>query len=101
MNNLLKSIKTIGHEWIWHGDEFCTERNLAYIDDFIDNNNLLEDAKPNLFTHDHRILITTHWHSHFSLLCSDKETVEQLVNTSGLEGFYCSEKTEIYWSLTN
>lgn len=104
MNNLLESIKTIGHEWIWHGDEFCTERTLEYIDDFINNNNMLDDlknGKRNLFTHDNNILITTHWDSHFSLLCSDKETVEQLVKSSGLEGFYCSEETEMYWSLDN
>ncbi len=61
----------------------------------------LKKGKRNLFTHDHNILITTHWDSHFSLLCSDKETVEQLVNSSGLEGFYCSEETKMYWSLAN
>lgn len=99
MDDLLNGIKTVGHEWIWCGDEFCTERKLVYIDDLMHDNNLLEQGK-NLFTHDNSILITTHWDSHFSLLCSDKCTVEQLVNLCGLEGFYCNDKTEIYWSLS-
>lgn len=100
MNGLLEAIKITGHEWIWLGDEFCTERKLMYIDDLIRDNNLLGQGK-NLFTHDNGMLITTHWDSHFSLLCSDKKTVEQLVNSSELEGFYCNEKTKIYWSLSS
>jgi hypothetical protein len=99
MNDLLRIIKIIGHEWLWFGDEFCTERKLEYIDDLINDNNMLNQGK-NLFTHDNSILIATHWDSHFSLLCSDKYTVEQLVNSCELEGFYCNEKTEIYWSLS-
>lgn len=98
MNDLLEAFKTLGHEWLWFGDEFCTERKLVYIDELIRDNDMLDQGK-NLFTHDNGILITTHWDSHFSFLCSDKETVEQLVRLSGLEGFYCNEHTKIYWSL--
>jgi len=101
MNDVLSAIKTIGHEWIWLGDEFCTERKLEYIDDLIEDNNILDYRAKNLFTHDNRILITTHWDSHFSLLCSDKNTVEQFVQLTELEGFYCNDKTEIYWSVIN
>ncbi|HLU22101.1 MAG TPA: hypothetical protein VKZ77_06415, partial [Bacillaceae bacterium] len=63
------------------------------------DNNKLDDGK-NLFTHDNSILITTHWDSHFSLLCSDRQTLKHLVTTCNLEGFYCTEATEIYWSLS-
>lgn len=100
MNELLEALKTLGHEWLWFGDEFCTERKLMYIDELARDNNLLDQGK-NLFTHDNGILITTHWDSHFSFLCSDKKTVEQLVRVSGLEGFYCNEQTKIYWSLSS
>lgn len=100
MNGLLKGIKTIGHEWIWSGDEHCTERKLEYIDDLIKDNDMLDHRAKNLFTHDNSILITTHWDSHFSLLCSDRSTVELLINSCNLEGFYCNEKTEMYWSLS-
>ncbi|MGN7400001.1 DUF2711 family protein [Cytobacillus praedii] len=99
MDNLLKGIKALGHNWIWCGNEFATERKLTFIDDIITDNNLLDQCK-NLFTNDHHLLITTHWDSHFSLLCSGKSTVEQLVNYCNLEGFYCTDQTEIYWSLS-
>lgn len=54
-----------------------------------------------LFTHNNEVLLTTHWDSHFSLLCSDKETVSKIVMFAGLEGYYCDDKSEIYWSLQN
>ncbi|MGN1400808.1 MAG: hypothetical protein ACI4XL_04825, partial [Bacillus sp. (in: firmicutes)] len=91
MNDLLKGIKIMGHEWIWLGDEFCTVRKLEYMDDLIQDHQLIEQGN-NLFTHDNSILITTHWDSHFSMLGSDKCTVEQLVHLCELEGFYCNER---------
>lgn len=51
------------------------------------------------FTHDNELLVTTHWDSHFSMLCSDKETIERIVKHCDLEGFYCDDQTEIYWSV--
>lgn len=101
INKILYAIKQQGHEWIWCGDEFCTERKLQYIEDFINDNHPFGNKRNNLFTHDSAILLTTHWDSHFSLLCSDKETVNRIVNTCNLEGFYCTDKTKIYWSIFN
>lgn len=99
MDHLLMGIKSIGHNWIWCGDEFASERKLKFINDIIKDNNMLDQCK-NLFTNDNQILITTHWDSHFSLLCSDTNTVEYLVDFCELEGFYCTDSTEIYWSIT-
>ncbi|MBB2483265.1 DUF2711 family protein [Bacillus sp. APMAM] len=101
MNKILYNIKKIGYEWIWCGDEFCTERKLEYIDDLIESEHIFCNQPINLFTHDNKILITTHWDSHFSLICSDKETVGKIVDLCQLEGFYCDEYTKIYWSLFN
>lgn len=101
MAGLLESIKNLGHDWIWCGDEHCTERKLEYTEDLINDLDLLHRERRNLFTHDQSILITTHWDSHFSMLCSDKATLEKLVKECQLEGFYCNEQTEIYWSLHN
>jgi len=100
MDDLLKGLQTVGHDWIWIGDEFCTERKLVYINDLMNDNHLLDQRK-NLFTHDHSILITTPWDSHFSLLCSNRETVGKLVNLCELEGFYCTDKTKINWSTSS
>ena len=96
INQLLEALKGEGHDWVWVGDEHGSERKLTYIDDLIISDTL---QRHNLFTHNHDLLITTHWDSHFSMLCGNKETVERIVQRCGLEGFYCDEKTEIYWSV--
>ena len=101
MNAILQQIIKEGHEWIWCGDEFSTERKLEYIEDLIADNHVFRNAHMNLFTNDNKILITTHWDSHFSMLCSDNYTVNKIVEACNLEGFYCSENTEIYWSVRN
>ncbi len=98
INKILHSVQRLGHDWIWGGDEFCTERKLEYIDDLIKE----DDIKyRNLFTHDHKLLLTTHWDSHYSLLCSDKKTIDYIVKECRLEGFFCNEETEMYWSVWN
>jgi hypothetical protein len=99
MNKILMSLQQEGHNWIWSGDEFCTERKLEYIDDLIHDNEALRNQHLNLFTHNNEVLLTTHWDSHFSMLCSDKDTVNKIVEFADLEGFFCDDKTEIYWSL--
>ena len=38
---------------------------------------------------------------HFSILCSEKNTINKIVEFADLEGFFCNDKTEIYWSLQN
>lgn len=101
MNKILMSLQQEGHDWIWSGDEFCTERKLEYINDLIKDNAALRNQRLNLFTHNNEVLITTHWDSHFSMLCSNKETINKIVKFAGLEGFFCDDKTEIYWSLRN
>ncbi|WP_096187349.1 DUF2711 family protein [Evansella halocellulosilytica] len=99
INNLLEAIKKEKYDWIWVGDEFDTERKLEYIDDLINQDTL---ARNNLFTHDNSILITTHWDSHFSMICSDdKKKVDRIIKTCNLDGFYCDDNTEIYWSVRN
>ncbi|MET3575605.1 DUF2711 family protein [Bhargavaea ullalensis] len=99
INKLFQGVKSECGEWLWVGDEFCTERKLEFIDDLITGD--APDGK-NLFTHDQSLLITTHWDSHFSMVCSkDRKKLERIVRSSGLEGFFCSNRTEIYWSVWN
>ena len=109
INPLLEAIKSEGHDWIWLGDEFGVERRLEYVDDLSKSEqlnmgrfNLFANStgRYNLFTHHNELLITTHWDSHFSMLCSDKETIERIRKHCHLEGFYCDDETEVYWSLT-
>ncbi len=96
-NRLFNAIKKLGHDWLWVGDEFATERKLYLIDDLIK-----EDEVPShgcVFTHDHSLLITTHWDSHCSLLCSSRKLIENIISSDQFEGFYCTPKTEVYWGV--
>ncbi len=94
-NKIFNSIKHLGHEWLWVGDEFASERKLMWIDDLLEKNEIPSHGC--IFTHDHSLLVTTHWDSHCSFLCSSKETVERILEIDDFEGFYCTEKTEVYW----
>lgn len=100
LDNMLGVAMELGHDWIYLGDEFGWERKLEYIHDIIENKVNANFHHESWYTPKNEILYTTHWDSHFTLLCSDKQTVEKILSKYPFEGFYCSEKTEIYWSLT-
>ena len=96
-NTVYDSLQAIGQEWLWVGDEFCTERKLTWIEDLKGCNEAPSHAC--FFTPDKKVLITTHWDSHFSFLCSSKSTIEQILKYGEFEGFYCTSETEVYWSV--
>ena len=97
-DSILQSIQALGYEWLWIGDEFCTERKLYWIDDLKEQNNVTARAHCNAFTPDKQLLWTTHWDSHFSFLCSSRENLVSIKNASKLEGFFCTPSTQVYWS---
>ena len=98
----LESFKEEGHEYIFVADEHGFERQIVYTQDVIDGK---ADVRLNILGHEnwysnkHEILYTTHWDSFFTLLCSDKNTVGRILLKHKFEGFYCNDKTTIYWSL--
>lgn len=98
-NRLLTAIQAIGHDWLWVGDEFGTERKLEWIDDL--KGAYQFPSHCNLFTPDKAILLTTHWDSHFSFLCSSREMIEAILRIDQFEGFFCTDSTEVYWSLNS
>ncbi|RYE43367.1 MAG: DUF2711 family protein, partial [Sphingobacteriales bacterium] len=99
--DMLTSLQEQGYHYMYIGDEWGFERKLSYIQDTIDGKDdtlLTWGAQRNWYTNHNEILYTTHWDSHFTLLCSNKKTVENILAKHPFEGFYCDEKTEIYWS---
>jgi hypothetical protein len=98
-DKILDSIKSLGYEWLWIGDEFDTERKLRWIDDIKNQEVGLTTDRFNVFTPDKQLLWTTHWDSHFSFICSSREKLSSLLSVSGLEGFFCTPSTEVYWSV--
>lgn len=95
-DRVLAYIQGLGHEWVWVGDEFGTERKLYWIEDLKGQEAGPTRGHRNIFTPDKRILWTTHWDSHFSFLCSAKGN---LANIQVFEGFSCTPQTEVYWSV--
>ena len=94
----LRVLMSMGHQWVWLGDEHCTERKLHFVQDLIDSTEL--PRVKNIFTHQNEILLTAHWDSHFTLICGSRADLERLIAQCDLEGFYCTEETKIYWSLS-
>ena len=98
-DEILQSIRGLGYEWLWVGDEFCTERKLHWIDDLTNQDRGLTQSRYNVFTPDKQLLWTIHWDSHFSFLCSSREDLTTIQSMSGLEGFFCTPSTGAYWSV--
>ena len=94
-NRIYDVIKSLGHKWLWVGDELGTERKLHWIDELIEKDEIPTHGC--IFTHDHSLLVTTHWDSHCSLLCSSTEIIEKMLLADPFEGFFCTEQTEVYW----
>lgn len=69
-DSVLSSLQKLGYQWVWISDEFCSERKIHWIEDL--KATYFMPAHGSIFTPDHSVLITTHWDSHFSLLCSDR-----------------------------
>jgi hypothetical protein len=99
IDDMLNALINIGHEWIYIGDEHGFERRIEYIQDIIDNKVQVNFRHESWYTTMNEILYTTHWDSHFTFLCSDKQTVGNILKKFPFEGFYCNPDTEVYWSI--
>lgn len=98
-DRVLHAIQALSQDWLWIGDEFCTERRLQWIEDLKNQDQGLTSGRFNIFTPDKSLLWTIHWDSHFSFLCSSRDNLITLVQKIELEGFFCTDATEVYWSL--
>ncbi len=54
-----------------------------------------------IYTPDKQILWAKHWDSHFAFLCGSEAVVSAIKTNADLEGFFCNEDTEVYWSIYN
>lgn len=98
-NDMLNALIDFGHEWIYIGDEFGFERKIEFIQDIVDNKTITYYPHQTWYTTMNEILFATHWDSHFTFLCSDKQTVKKILEKYPFEGFYCTPNTEVYWSI--
>jgi hypothetical protein len=98
-NKVLELFQELGHECVWIGDEFCSERKLHWVDDLKNKPDTIVRGPCNIFSPDKSMLWTVHWDSHFSFLCSSHENLEHINISDRLEGFFCSPQTDVYWSV--
>ena len=98
-NRVLGLFQELGHEWIWVGDELCSERKLHWIEDLLTEEAPTISGHCNVFSPDKSLLWTVHWDSHFSFLCSSQKNLDRINVASRLEGFFCDARTQVYWSV--
>ena len=98
-NDMLNALIELGHEWIYIGDEFGFERKIEFIQDIIEGKATTHYAHETWYTTMNEVLFATDWDGHFTFLCSDKQTVEKILEKHPFEGFYCTPDTKVYWSI--
>ncbi len=96
---LLSALHELGYEWLWVGDEFGIERRLKWIEDILIKDELPYSACS--YTPNKKILIATHWDSHCTFICANNKLLTSLINKAEIEGFYCDERTKVYWGVGN
>jgi len=99
---MLTGLQEQGHNYMFIGDEFGFERKVIFMQDLIEGKDevkLTYGGHEVWYTNKNEILYTSHWDSHFTMLCSDRSTVENILYNHPFEGFYCNEHTQIYWSI--
>ncbi|EPE63060.1 hypothetical protein L479_00591 [Exiguobacterium sp. S17] len=99
-NRVLRALLETGEEWIWSGDEFCTERHLINIREILAADTWDMNHRT-FFGYQHDWLIVPPWDSHFTLFCGSQSWVSEMVERCGLKGFYCDDETTINWSLSD
>ena len=98
-NQVLRALLELGEEWMWSGDEFCTERHLIHLRETLAADTWGMQHRT-FFGYQHEWLIVPPWDSHFTLFCGSRVFIEQVVKRCELEGFYCDAETTINWSLS-
>lgn len=102
IDEMISSIKNLGYDQIFFGDEWGERKEALSVADIEfkkDFDSSIDFIPNNMYTEDKKLLYTVHWDSHFTLLCSDLETVKSIVDKWQFEGFYANNETEIYWSV--
>ena len=95
---VMRMFAELGHDTAVVEDEFGESARMHPISDLLAGSVQLP-AHCNIHTPDRSLLWTVHWDSHCTLLCASNDILERLKVDTRLEGFHCSPKTEVYWSV--
>lgn len=95
--DIFSSIHRLAINQMWLIDEFCLEIPKVRDIETIVNNLSIE--RGSYYSDNNTLLVTTHWDSHCSFVCGSKSLLDQFIALSQLEGFFCSNKTQVYWGI--
>ena len=98
VDDILNSFKYLGYTEFYTGPQF---HNVGFEETKLysigtDPLNLL--GSQNIFAPDNKILFTTAFDLHYGFICSDRITIEKLIDKFHFEGFFCDENTTTWWS---
>ena len=94
---ICEALKKLDHNEVLISDEFCDQTEKIRIDDL-----MISDALPvhgHINTTNHQLLVTTHWDSHCTFICSAKNEIDKLLSFAEIEGFFCDAKDQVWWGL--
>lgn len=96
---VLEVFKELGHSFLWLADTHDFERIARPIEQLLTERHTSVYRRSSVFAHDHAMLWTVHWDSHFSFLCGSRADLDAVRVAERFEGFFCDETTEVYWSV--
>lgn len=96
---IYNALKGLGKNEFVVIDEFYDsekELNLNFINlkEFVEK---VEYKDYYIYAKDKSILFTIDWDSFFYIICSNKKTIDEILNKSKIEGFFCTSETKHTW----
>ncbi len=96
-NRLMMFLETKGYEEVFIYTDIDEKNGLTKVSDILNDDEELP-SHVRIETPDSKVLVAQDFDQRFSYILGPLETVEELINTLNLEGFYCSDNTPEWWS---
>lgn len=97
---IYNALKNLGKNEIIVVDEFYLNEKQLNIDlvtltEFVEQ---IEYKDYYIYSKDKSLLFTIDWDSFFYLICSDKKVIDEILQNSKIEGFFCTNETKHTWA---
>ncbi len=96
-NNILNIINDEGYQNVIVDDECSDNPTEITIKDARKTEKYSWPNYKNIYSPDKKLLFTIHWDSYFVIFCGEKEIIDKYIYNYSLEGFWCTDETEILW----
>ncbi len=96
-NSLMMFLESKGYEEVFIYTDIDEKNGLTKVSNILNDDEELP-SHVRIETPDSKVLVAQDFDQRFSYILGPLETVEELINTLNLEGFYCSDITPEWWS---